>query len=265
MLATARQNVTTVCKRLINFIRIKNSELNTEYAIIVAGGKGTRISSSLPKQFLQVNGLPILIHTLNAFVSYSGQLKIILVLPEEDMKTWEQLSRKHNFTTPVTLQTGGETRFQSVRRGLEKIEGDGLVAIHDGVRPVISADIIGASFRLAAVHGSAVAAVRLKESIRMTDPPSAEATHDNTRAVDRSRFRLIQTPQTFDVALIKRAYEMKEDPSLTDDASVAERAGHVISLFEGSYENIKITTAEDLVVAAALLAAANKKGRVTQP
>jgi 2-C-methyl-D-erythritol 4-phosphate cytidylyltransferase len=190
------------------------------------------------------------------------------------MNTWAGLSKKHKFNTPILLQTGGETRFQSVKNGLQKIEGNGLVAIHDGVRPLISEDIIGASFRLAAVHQSAVAAVRLKESIRMTDPRLradaealaqasaagyAKATLDNTRAVDRSRFRLIQTPQTFDVALIKKAYQVKEDPSLTDDASVAEKAGHVISLFEGSYENIKITTPEDLVVATALLSARNKK------
>ncbi|HZY81671.1 MAG TPA: 2-C-methyl-D-erythritol 4-phosphate cytidylyltransferase [Cyclobacteriaceae bacterium] len=219
-----------------------------EYAIIVAGGKGTRIKSPTPKQFLELNGLPILIHTLKAFIRYSSQIKIILVLPEDDFAVWEALSKKYNFTYPVTLQAGGETRFQSVKRGLQKIETDGLVAIHDGVRPLISEDIIGASFRLAAVHKSAVAAVRLKESIRMTD-------QDNTKAMDRSRFRLIQTPQTFDVSLIKKAYETKDDPSLTDDASVAERAGHVISLFEGSYENIKITTPEDLVVAAALLQA----------
>jgi 2-C-methyl-D-erythritol 4-phosphate cytidylyltransferase len=137
-------------------------------------------------------------------------------------------------------------RFQSVKNGLEKIEGDGLVAIHDGVRPLVNEDIIGASFRLASVHKSAVAAVRLKESIRMTD-------QDHTIAVDRSRFRLIQTPQTFRVTLIKEAYQQKEDPSLTDDASVAERFGLSISLFEGSYENIKITTDEDLVIAAAIL------------
>ena len=127
-----------------------------------------------------------------------------------------------------------------------KISGPGLVAIHDGVRPLVSQDIIAASFRLAAVHRSAVAAVRLKESIRITD-------QDNTKSIDRSRFRIIQTPQTFEVELIKKAYEMKEDPSLTDDAGVAERAGHTISLFEGSYENIKITTSEDLIIAEALL------------
>lgn len=221
--------------------------MNTpEYAIIVAGGKGTRIPGTLPKQFLELNGLPILMHTINAFLRYSKNVSIILVLPEDDFKTWQTLCVKHNFTAKPILQKGGDTRFQSVKNGLEKIEGDGLVAIHDGVRPLVSEDIIGASFRLAAVHKTAVAAVRLKESIRVTD-------QNTTRAVDRSKFRLIQTPQTFDVALIKKAYQIKDDPSLTDDASVAERAGHTISLFEGSYDNIKITTPEDLIVAKALL------------
>jgi 2-C-methyl-D-erythritol 4-phosphate cytidylyltransferase len=220
----------------------------TEYALIVAGGKGTRIKSHLPKQFLELAGRPVLLHTLDAFYRYSPSINVVLVLPEDDFPTWKEIVTKFKFTRPLVLQTGGETRFQSVKRGLEKIPGEGLVAIHDGVRPLVSSDIIGASFRLAAVHETAIAAVRLKESIRMTD-------QDNTKAVDRSRFRLVQTPQTFSVSLIKKAYEIKEDPSLTDDASVAERAGHVISLFEGSYENIKITTPEDLVIGEALLTA----------
>ncbi len=217
-----------------------------EYALIVAGGKGTRIKSKLAKQFLELNDLPIIMHTINAFFRYSENIIVILVLPEDDFETWDSLCKKHSFTKKLILQKGGDTRFQSVKNGLEKIEGDGLVAIHDGVRPLVSEDIIGASYRLAAVHQSAVAAVRLKESIRMTD-------QDNTKAMDRSRFRLIQTPQTFQVSLIKKAYQIKEDPSLTDDASVAERAGQTISLFEGSYENIKITTPEDLIIAEALL------------
>lgn len=217
-----------------------------EFALIVAGGKGTRIKSKLPKQFLELNGTPILMHTLEAFYRYSPTITIVLVLPEDDFATWNDLCNKYNFTKPIILQKGGETRFQSVKNGLEKINGPGLVAIHDGVRPLVSEDIIGASFRLAAVHQSAVAAVRLKESIRMTD-------QDNTKAMDRSRFRLIQTPQTFSIDLIKQAYLLKEDPTMTDDASVVEKLGHTISLFEGSYENIKITTAEDLIVAKALL------------
>mgnify|MGYP001405766761 CR=1 FL=1 len=223
-----------------------------EYALIVAGGKGTRIKSKLPKQFLELNGIPILLHTIEAFFRYSDEIQIILVLPENDFPIWESICERFQFTKTVLLQKGGDTRFQSVKNGLDKIEGPGCVAIHDGVRPLVSEDIIGASFRLAAVHQSAVAAVRLKESIRMTD-------QDTTKSMDRSRFRLIQTPQTFNIELIKKAYQIKEDASLTDDASVAERSGHLISLFEGSYENIKITTPEDLIVAEALLNSKIKK------
>lgn len=217
-----------------------------EYALIVAGGKGTRMKTKVPKQFIEILGLPILMHTINAFFRYDDKITVILVLPEDDFETWQQLCLKHQFNKPVLLQKGGDSRFQSVRNGLALIQEEGLVAIHDGVRPLVSEDIIGASFRLAAVHQSAVAAVRLKESIRITD-------QDNTKAVDRSKFRLIQTPQTFNTTLIKQAYQQKEDTSLTDDASVAERAGHIISLFEGSYENIKVTTPEDLIVAEALM------------
>lgn len=217
-----------------------------EYALVVAGGKGTRIPGTMPKQFLPLNGRPILLHTLDAFHRYNPQLPVVLVLPADDRDTWMRIRREHQVYNPITLVDGGETRFQSVRNGLNAISGEGLVAIHDGVRPLISEDIIGASFRLAAAHKTAIAAVRLKESIRMTD-------QDTTRAVDRSRYRLIQTPQTFDLSLIRKAYQQKEDATMTDDASVAERAGFSISLFEGSYENIKITTPEDLVVAEALL------------
>jgi 2-C-methyl-D-erythritol 4-phosphate cytidylyltransferase len=221
-----------------------------EFALIVAGGKGTRIKSVLPKQFLELNGLPVLMHTIQAFLRYSPKINIILVLPADDFSTWEKLVQTHSFTAPITLCKGGETRFQSVRNGLQLLSGDGMVAIHDGVRPLVSEDIIAASFRLASVHKAAVASVRLKESIRVVD-------QDNTKAVDRSRYRLIQTPQTFMISAIKKAYEGKEDESLTDDASVAEKAGLSISLFEGSYSNIKITTTEDLLLAEALLAKKN--------
>ncbi len=217
-----------------------------EYAIVVAGGKGTRIKSSVPKQFIPLCGKPLVFHTLEAFHRYDQHLPIVLVLPHEDFQIWNELVRDNKLAIPVTLQSGGETRFQSVKRGLEKISGGGLVAIHDGVRPLVSTDIIAASFRLAAVHGTAVATVRLKESIRMTD-------QDATSAMDRSKYRMVQTPQTFDLELIRNAYEQHEDSTLTDDASVAEKAGHIISLFEGSFENIKVTTAEDLVVAESLL------------
>jgi 2-C-methyl-D-erythritol 4-phosphate cytidylyltransferase len=226
--------------------------LTKEYALIVAGGKGTRIKSNLPKQFIELNGKPILLHTIDAFYRYSRSLTVVLVLPEDDFGIWNGICEKFNFTERVLLQKGGVTRFQSVRNGLEKIEGEGLVAIHDGVRPLVSEAIIGTSFRLAATHHAAAAAVQLKESIRVTDQASPGSL-DNTKAVDRSRFWLIQTPQTFDVQLIKKAYRIEEDASLTDDASVAEKAGYPISIFEGSFRNIKITTPEDLVIAGALM------------
>jgi 2-C-methyl-D-erythritol 4-phosphate cytidylyltransferase len=216
-----------------------------EYALIVAGGKGTRMGNEIPKQFLELRGVPVIVHTVNAFLRYSRDIRIILVLPPNEIDRWRKLATRHSLPL-VETQTGGETRFQSVKNGLEKIREEGLVAIHDGVRPLVSEDIIAASFRLAAVHGSAVASVRLKESLRMTD-------QHGTRALDRSQYRLIQTPQTFRTGLIRKAYELTEELSLTDDASVAERAGHKISLFEGSYRNIKITSPEDLAVAQALL------------
>ncbi|MBS1486745.1 MAG: 2-C-methyl-D-erythritol 4-phosphate cytidylyltransferase [Bacteroidetes bacterium] len=219
-----------------------------EYALIVAGGRGKRMNNQLPKQFIRLNGKPILLYTVEAFFNYSEKIAVVLVLPENEFDLWRSICREFEFTKPVILQRGGESRFQSVKNGLEKMDGNGLVAIHDGVRPLVSVGLIGASFRLAAVHGSAVASVRLKESIRETD-------QDTTQAVDRSRFRIIQTPQTFRLPIIKKAYQLKEDATLTDDASVAERSGFKISLFEGSYENIKITTPEDLIVAKALLKA----------
>ena len=229
-----------------SFMHICIMSVQPEYALIVAGGKGTRMKTNLPKQFLEIKGRPVLMHTIDAFYRYSDTLLVILVLPEEDQPTWEALCQQHAFTRPLQIVAGGASRFQSVQNGLRHIQGTGLVAIHDGVRPLIREDIIAASFRLAAVHGSAVAAVRLKDSIRVTD-------QHHTRAVDRSLYRLIQTPQTFKIDLIQQAYALPEDATLTDDASVAERAGHTISLFEGSYDNLKITTPEDLIVAEALL------------
>lgn len=227
--------------------------IEKEYAVIVAGGKGKRFGSVLPKQFLDLSGKPVLLHTLEAFYRYSPDITIVLVLSEEDHPTWVALARKHGFQGSVVIQHGGATRFQSVKNGLQMVD-DGIVAIHDGVRPLVSAEIIAESFRVAKLHGCAVASVPVKESIRKVDtavPDAGNATA--TRAVDRSRYMLVQTPQTFDVALIKEAYALPEDPQLTDDASVAERAGNRIHLIQGSYKNIKITTAEDLVVATALI------------
>ncbi len=217
-----------------------------EYAVIAAAGIGTRMNTGIPKQFLKLGSLPVLMHSLRVFYEYSHAIGIILVLQESEIERWNILCRKYNFKVPHRITAGGSSRFQSVKNGLSLIGPKGLVAIHDGVRPLVEKEIIAASFKIAAIHGSAIAAVRLKESIRETDK-------DKTKAVDRSRFRVIQTPQTFKVPLIRKAYEREEDEEFTDDASVAEKAGLTISLFEGSYSNIKITTAEDLILAKALL------------
>jgi 2-C-methyl-D-erythritol 4-phosphate cytidylyltransferase len=235
------------------------SQLHTEYALIVAGGRGTRIKTPVPKQFIEINGKPVLLHTIDVFLKYSESVKIILVLPEDDLAHWHRIAKEYNFNKNISLQTGGATRFQSVKRGLEKIDGDGLVAIHDGVRPLVTPDIIRESFLLAKEYSSAVASVALKESIRSVSTERTKAGSELSNALDRATFRLIQTPQTFQVNLIKKAYEIAEDDRLTDDASVAERAGHSIKLFEGSYSNIKITTREDLVIAEALLKAAERE------
>jgi len=216
--------------------------VDKEYAVIVAAGTGIRMKSEVPKQFMPIHGLPILMHTIRVFHEYSADLNIVVVLSEKDQNRWIELCQKHNFTIPLTLAKGGKTRFQSVQNGLKHIGEKGMVAIHDGVRPLVDPSIIGASFHLAALHGCAIASVRLKESIRIIDK-------DNTKTVDRSKYRLIQTPQTFQIPVIKKAYQQNESPAFTDDASVAEKAGFKISLFEGSYQNIKITTPDDLLIA----------------
>ena len=229
----------------------------TEYALIVAGGKGTRFKSPVPKQFLELNGKPVLLHTLEAFYRYSEAIRIILVLPEDQMSTWVTISKKNAFVKPIIVQPGGDTRFESVKNGLERITGDGLVAIHDGVRPLVSPQLIAESFRYAALHESAICTVPLKESLRMIKHLSAEKKTDRQQsiAVDRSNYRLVQTPQTFQVSLIREAYRQGEGPNSTDDATVFERAGHNVFLFEGSFDNIKITTPDDLLVAEALMRA----------
>ncbi|MCF0058523.1 2-C-methyl-D-erythritol 4-phosphate cytidylyltransferase [Dyadobacter sp. CY356] len=213
-----------------------------EYVIIVAGGSGSRMRSDIPKQFIPVNGLPVLMHTMKAFRSYSDILKMILVLPEAQFDYWNQLCHEFSFTETYSLVQGGETRFQSVKNGLDSIKDNehAFVAVHDGVRPVISRAIIFESFQKATQFGTAVASVALKDSIRIV-----ESSEKNT-AMDRSAFRLIQTPQTFRIDWMKKAFNNPYQPLFTDCASVLEFEGYPIHLTEGSYENIKITTPDDL-------------------
>lgn len=223
------------------------------YAIIVAGGSGSRMQSSSPKQFIPVGGLPILMHTIRQFQSFSPTPSIILVLPQKDLSTWQDLCQRYTFNIPLRIVPGGASRFQSVKNGLDAItEKQGLVAIHDGVRPFVSPETIRKSFEVAQIKGCAVAAVPLKDSIRKVND-----TGEN-EALDRNQFRLIQTPQTFQLSVIKQSFLTPESLDFTDDASVAEKAGFPITLIEGAYENIKITTTEDLIWAEAWLEKGNK-------
>lgn len=207
------------------------------------------MGSAVPKQFLELAGKPILLHTVETFVAYSPDVRIVLVLPAADFGRWEriapQIAQVPNH--PIGLVAGGATRFQSVRNGLNAIEGEGLVAVHDAVRPLVSVEVIRRTFGAAAKWGSGVAAVAAKDSVRQLRPDG------QSTALDRAALRLVQTPQTFRIDVLKKAFAQPESLLFTDDASVVEAAGFPIRLVEGSYENLKITTPEDLVVAEALL------------
>lgn len=212
-----------------------------KYVIIVAGGTGSRMNRDIPKQFIPINGLPILMHTLLAFTGNATDISLILVLPQNQFHTWNELCSQYKFQIDYQLVAGGATRFNSVKNGLDSItDTDALVAVHDGVRPVINSNIISTCFNTASRLGTAVASVSLKDSVRAIDKEG------NNTAMDRSLLRLIQTPQTFRIDWMKKAFHQPYQDTFTDCASVLEAAGYPIHLVEGSYENIKITTPEDL-------------------
>lgn len=219
-----------------------------KYAIIVAGGSGTRMGSPIPKQYLEIGGKPVLMHTLEKFFLTDSSINLILVIPEADFEFWHSLCQKHDFHLPHFLTKGGKSRFQSVRNGLARIlDHDGLVAIHDGVRPFVNSDVILNSFQTAQNQGSAIAVVALKDSIRkLTDD-------GKSFFQERQYFRLVQTPQTFQVSKIKKAFEATELHHFTDDATVYEHQGWQVSLIAGNMENIKITTPEDMEYAEFIL------------
>ncbi|MFC4872776.1 2-C-methyl-D-erythritol 4-phosphate cytidylyltransferase [Negadavirga shengliensis] len=224
-----------------------------KHAIIVAGGAGTRMGATLPKQYLSLNGLPVLMHTLNVFYRGNPAINLILVLPEKDFDFWKELCGKHLFSVPHSLVKGGHSRFQSVKNGLEAIpSSDGLVAIHDGVRPFVKEEVIEKSYQEAEKTGSAITVVPLKDSIR-------KVTDDGKSFYqEREYFRLVQTPQTFRLDKIKQAFDTEERYYFTDDATVYEHQGWQVSLIPGNPENIKITTPEDLAYAEFLLSTREK-------
>ncbi|MFZ4796267.1 MAG: 2-C-methyl-D-erythritol 4-phosphate cytidylyltransferase [Bacteroidia bacterium] len=212
-------------------------------ALIVAGGNGSRMESDLPKQFILLAGKPILMHTIEAFYNCNVS-NIIVVLPQNQIEFWKELCTQFSFVLPHEIVAGGASRFESVQNGLVHCNDADFVAIHDGVRPFINTEIINKSFEIAAQKGNAVAAVRLKDSIRKVDLLG-------NKNVNRDGYFLIQTPQTFKCYLIKEAYQAQDHINFTDDASVLEANGHAINLIPGDYKNIKITTPEDLLVAEA--------------
>ena len=238
-------------------------EETKRYAVIVAGGKGLRMGSEIPKQFLTVQGRPLLMLTLENFHSFDASMPLILVLPEAQQEYWARLCREYVFRVPHTVVSGGETRFHSVRNGLRAIvEGQWangstsqrvnkptdrqLVAVHDGVRPFVSHDVIELCFAAALVEGAAVPVIPVMETLR-------EVLDDgSSRTVSRDRYRLVQTPQTFRLSLLLDAYAQPYSEAFTDDASVVEALGHPVTLVNGNRENIKITTPFDLAVAETL-------------
>ena len=220
-----------------------------DYVIIVAGGKGMRMGTELPKQFLPVAGKPVLMRTIERFCQFSRDLNFIVVLPQSQQAYWHSLCRKHHFTIPHTIINGGNTRFASSKNGLSHIPNDtqGLVAIHDGVRPFVSVDVISRCFNEARASGTAVPVIPAIDTLRQVNTETGE-----TFTVNRSLFRAVQTPQVFDIALAHRAFSQPYRDSFTDDASVIESLGVKISMVEGNRENIKLTTPFDLKVAEVL-------------
>ena len=223
--------------------------MTKDYIIIVAGGKGQRMGSSVPKQFLLLCGKPVLMHTIEAFHSYSTNLEIILVLPEEQQTHWKELCEEYGFTTPHTVVSGGSTRFESSRNGISAIpdDADGVVGIHDGVRPLVSAAVIDRCYESARENYAAIPVMPLTDTLRFVGESGCG------RNVLRSDYVIVQTPQVFDIALAKRAFSLPYKESFTDDASVVEDLGCQVSVVEGCRENIKLTTPFDMKVAEAIL------------
>lgn len=218
-----------------------------KYAIIVAGGSGQRMQSAVPKQFLLLQGKPVLYHTLAAFYQADTSTEIILVLPVDQFAYWETLIAELP-PIPHRLVPGGNSRFQSSQHAIQTLTEDGMVAIHDGVRPLIEPTLITASFQVAFEKGNAVLAVASKDSVRFYSPEMDAFEHLN-----RESIRLIQTPQIFSVKDLQEAFKQSYSEDFTDDARVVEALGIHINLVEGSYKNIKITTPEDLLLAEVLM------------
>lgn len=220
----------------------------SDYIIVVAGGKGLRMGSDIPKQFLPIGGKPVLMRTLERFREYSEDLQIILVLPEAQQEYWQELCKKYDFKVEYLLANGGQTRFHSVQNGLALVpdNAEGVVGIHDGVRPFPSIGVIRNCYETARIAKAVIPVIPIVETVRHLN-------NDDSMTVPRNEYRLVQTPQTFDIQLLKAANHQPYNDGFTDDASVVESYGHKITLVEGNRENIKITTPYDITVAEAII------------
>ena len=213
-----------------------------KYIIIVAGGKGLRMGGDIPKQFLLVCGKPVLMRTLEAFHAYDASMRLILVLPVSQQAYWKQLCEEYQFELVHEIANGGETRFHSVKNGLALVEEDGLVGVHDGVRPFVSQEVITRCYEEAASLKAVIPVIGVVETVR-------HLTEEGSETVPRDQYKLVQTPQVFDVTLLRRAYQQEYTDLFTDDASVVEALGENVYLVEGNRENIKLTTPFDLKLA----------------
>lgn len=213
-----------------------------KHVIIVAGGKGLRMGGDIPKQFLPVCGMPVLMRTMEAFHTYEPEIHIVLVLPVSQQAYWKELCETYRFELPHDIANGGDTRFHSVMNGLALVEGEGLVGVHDGVRPFVAQEVIARCYEEAAVNKAVIPVIDVVETVR-------HLTDEGSETVPRDQYKLVQTPQVFDVDLLRWAYQQEYTDLFTDDASVVEALGEKVYLVKGNRENIKLTTPFDLKLA----------------
>ncbi len=217
-----------------------------KYAIIVAGGSGTRMGTEIPKQFLELKGKPVLMHSMKRFFNFDPNITLIVVLPQQQIKYWENLCEIHHFNIPHTIVVGGSERFYSVKNGLSVIKENALVAIHDAVRPMVSSTTIKKAFDAAHNFGNGIPSVAVHDSLRKVEG-------EQNFAVMRNQYKIIQTPQCFASSIIMEAFKQDYSSGFTDDASVIESVGLKVHLTEGNLENIKITSPVDLKMAETLI------------
>ena len=217
-----------------------------KHVIIVAGGKGLRMGGEIPKQFLPIGGKPVLMRTIEAFYTYDASIHVILVLPVSQQSYLKELCSSYEFDLPHDIANGGETRFHSVKNGLAFVEGEGTVGVHDGVRPFVSQEVIARCYSEAEVKNAVIPVLVVVETVRRLDG-------EDSVTVSRDQYKLVQTPQVFDIALLQKAYNQEFTDMFTDDASVVEALGERVHLVEGNRENIKLTTPFDLKLAEMLI------------